>query len=79
MDFLPEGTFSRGVTGGLLVGMAWFVLVCLYRSVRRIVHFGPWAWLKSAFTIDRDSLSLFLVLLLLLLATVLCFPPGRPA
>jgi hypothetical protein len=77
MDWLPEGTFDRGVVGGLLVGMAWFILVCLYRSMLTIGHFGLWSWLKSAFKIEQGSLGLVLCLLILLLVTLLCFPPVR--
>jgi hypothetical protein len=77
MDWLPAGTFDRGVVGGVLVGMAWFVLVCLCRTVVYMAQFGVWSWLKSAFRIEEGSLGLFLVLLILLLATLLCFPPGR--
>ena len=78
MDWLPDGTFDRGVAGGLLVGMGWFVLVCLGRSASFIGEYGIWAWLKSAFKIEHGSLGLILVLLLLLLATLLCFPRVRP-
>ena len=77
MDWLPEGTFSKGAVGGLIVGMGWFVLVCLGRSVLHIARFGLWSWLKSALTIRHDSLGLFLVLLLLLLVVVLLYPPLR--
>jgi hypothetical protein len=77
MDYLPAGTFDRGVIGGLLVGMLWFVLVGLYRSALYIGEFGFWRWLKSAFQIRQDSLGLILLLLILLLITVLTFPPQR--
>ena len=77
MEWLPEGTFDRGAVSGLLLGMAWFVLVCLYRSLLYMGQFGIWSWLKSAFKIEQGSLGLVLVLLLLLLVTVLIFPPLR--
>ena len=77
MDYLPAGTFDRGVIGGLLVGMLWFVLVGLYRSALYIGEFGLWNWLKSAFRIQQDSLGMILLLLILLLITVLTFPPLR--
>jgi hypothetical protein len=77
MDWLPEGTFDRGVVSGLLVGMAWFVLVSLYRSALYIGEFGLWRWLTSALRIEQDSLGLILLLLILLLVTVLTFPPVR--
>jgi hypothetical protein len=73
-DFpLPEGTFTHGVVGGLLVGMAFFVLVCLLRALAHIREFGLWNYLKSAFRIDNDSMGLFLVLLTLLLVVILFF------
>ena len=77
MDFLPPGTFDRGVVGGVLAGMLWFVLVSLYRSARYVGQFGFWRWLGSAFRIEQDSLGLILLLLVLLLVTVLVFPPLR--
>jgi hypothetical protein len=79
MDWLPEGTFDRGVARGLILGMAWFVLVCLGRSVVHIARCGLWSWLKSAFAIRHDSLGLFLGLLILLLVVVLLYPPLRSA
>lgn len=77
MEWLPAGTFDRGVIGGLLVGMVWFVLVSLYRSALYIGQFGLWRWLTSAVRIEQGSLGLILLLLLLLLVTVLTFPPLR--
>jgi hypothetical protein len=77
MNWLPEGTFDRGVVRGLLVGMAWFILVSLYRSAVTIAQFGLWRWLTSAFRIEHGSLGMILLLLVLLLVTVLCFPPVR--
>jgi hypothetical protein len=77
MDLLPEGTFDRGVVGGVLVGLAWFVLVSLYRSGHYIGQFGLWRWLTSAFRIEEGSLGLILLLLILLLVTVVIFPPLR--
>jgi hypothetical protein len=77
MDYLPAGTFDRGVVGGLLVGMAWFIVVALYRSALYIGEFGLWRWLTSAFRIEQGSLGLILLLLILLLVTVLVFPPLR--
>ncbi len=73
MDWIPDGIFTRGVAGGLLVGMAWFVLVCLIRAFIHIRQFGLWNYLKSALTIENDSLGLFVVLLVLLLVTILFF------
>jgi hypothetical protein len=78
MDWLPAGTFDRGVVGGVTVAMGWFALVCLYRSLHYILEFGIWSWLTSALKIHRGSLGLILLLLGLLLAVVLCFPPTRP-
>ena len=70
---LPEGTFAMGAGGGLLVGMAFFVLVCLSRAAARIRTFGLWNYLTSALKIEQDSLGLFLVLLVLLFVTILFF------
>jgi len=73
MDWLPDGWFDRGFMGGIKIGMALFVLVCLYRAFDRIRTFGLWNYLASALKIEDDSLGLLLVLLLLLLAVILCF------
>jgi len=70
---LPEGTFTIGAVGGLLVAMAFFVVVCLWRAFDRIRTFGFWNYLTSALTIENDSLGLFLVLLILLFVTILLF------
>ena len=70
---LPEGTFAIGAVGGLLVGMAFFVLVCLARAWDRIRTFGLWNYLCSALKIEQDSLGTFLVLLVLLFVTLLFF------
>ncbi len=78
MEWLPAGTFDRGVAGGMMVAMAWFVVVCLYRSLHYIAEFGLWSWLTSALKIERDSLGLILLLLGLLVAALICFPPTRP-
>lgn len=75
-NWLPEGTFSHGVVGGLVVGMAFFVLVCLLRALVHIREYGLWNYLKGAFRIDNDSMGLFLVLLILLLVVVLFFRPA---
>jgi len=74
-EWIPPGTFSRGVVGGLLIGVAFFVLACLLRAFAHIREYGLWAYLKSAFRIDNDSMGLFLVLLILLLVVVLFFRP----
>jgi len=68
---LPDGTFDRGVLGGIAVGMVFFVFVALLRAFHRIRDFGLWNYLKSALRIERDSLGLFLTLLGLLLVVVL--------
>ena len=73
MDFLPDGWFDRGVMGGIMFGMAFFVLVCLLRAVDRIRTFGLWNYLASALKIENDSLGLVLALLLCLLAAILVF------
>jgi hypothetical protein len=73
MSFLPDGWFDRGVVGGLMIGMAFFVLVCLARAVDRIRTFGLWNYLASALKIEDDSLGLLLGLLLLLLVVILVF------
>jgi hypothetical protein len=70
---LPEGTFAVGAVGGFVVAIAFFVLVCLARSAARIRIFGLWSYLCSALKIERDSLGLFLVLLVLLFVTLLVF------
>jgi hypothetical protein len=71
--WLPEGTFSHGVVGGLLVGMGFFVLVCLLRALAHIREYGLWNYLKSTFRVQNDSLGLFLGLLTLLLVVTLFF------
>lgn len=71
MDWIPDGTFDRGVAGGVLLGMAFFVGVCLLRAFARIRAFGLWNYLCSALAIEDDSLGLFLTLLVLLLAALL--------
>lgn len=73
LDWLPEGTFDRGMVGGVLVGMAFFVFVCLLRAFARIRTFGLWNYLGSALKIEDDSLGLFLVLLVLLLVVLLVY------
>jgi hypothetical protein len=79
LDFpIPEGTFSHGVVGGLIAGMAFFVLVCLLRALAHIREYGLWNYLRSAFRIDNDSMGLVLVLLILLLVVVLFFRPDGP-
>jgi len=76
--WLPEGTFSKGAVGGFVVGIAFFVLVCISRAVTRIWTFGLWNYLKSAFRIENDSLGLILLLLVLLLVTILFFRGVNP-
>ena len=71
MDFLPDGWFNRGVMGGIMFGMMFFVLVCLHRAFNRIRTFGLWNYLASALKIEDDSLGLLLALLVLLLAAIL--------
>ena len=45
MDYLPAGTFDRGVIGGLLVGMLWFVLVGLIHDLGKVLClFGEPQW-----------------------------------
>ncbi len=73
MELLPDGWFQRGFLGGIVIGMAFFVLVCLYRAFDRIRTFGLWNYLASALKIENDSLGLLLGLLLVLLAVLLCF------
>jgi hypothetical protein len=70
---LPEGTFTVGAVGGCLAAMGFFVLVCLWRAFDRIRTFGLWNYLTSALKIETDSLGLFLLLLVLLFATLLIF------
>jgi hypothetical protein len=70
---LPAGTFDHGVVGGLLLGMAFFILVSLARAAATIREYGLWSYLKGAFRIQNDSLGLFLVLLVLLFVTILFF------
>jgi len=78
MDWLPTGTFDTGVVGGLVVGMSWFLLVCLGRSAVHIHRDGLWCWMKSALKIEHDSLGLILLLLILLLIVVLLFRVQLP-
>lgn len=86
MDFteIPQGTLTRGVIGGLLVAMGFFVFVCLMRALAYIRVYGIWSYLKGAFRIQNDSLGLFLVLLMLLFVVLLFFraeasvDPGLP-
>lgn len=73
---LPDGTFDRGVLGGIVVGMIFFIFVALLRAYQRIRAFGLWNYLKSALTIQRDSLGLFLTLLVLLLVVILGYRRG---
>jgi hypothetical protein len=70
---LPDGTFHRGVVGGVLLGMVFFVAVCFLRALVYIREYGLWSYLKGAFRIQNDSLGLFLVLLILLFVVVLFF------
>jgi len=70
---LPAGTFERGVVGGVLLAMAFFVLVCLMRALVYIRQYGVASYLKGAFRIQNDSLGLFLILLVLLLVVILFF------
>lgn len=65
---------TKGVVGGLLAGMTLLVLVAFLRTAARIRRNGLWSWLKSALCIERDSLGLFLTLLVLLLVVVLIYP-----
>jgi hypothetical protein len=74
--WLPDGIWDKGVVGGLLVAMAFFVLVCLGRAATAIRRYGLWCYLKSALRIDNDSLGLVLVLLILLLVVIVLFGPG---
>lgn len=75
MDYgwLPDGIFDRGVVGGVLVGMLFFVVVCLMRAFAYVREYGLWSYLKGAFRIHDDSLGLFLLLLVLLFVVVLFF------
>ena len=73
MDWLPEGTIDRGMVGGVLLGMLFFVLVCLMRAFARIREFGLWNYLCSALKIEDDSLGLFLTLLGLLLVVIVVY------
>ncbi len=73
LSWLPPGIFDRGVVGGVLVAMGFFVFVCLLRAGSYIRVYGLWSYLKSAFRIQNDSLGLFLVLLVLLFVTILFF------
>jgi len=76
MDFtLPDGTFNRGVVGGVLLAMVFFVLVCLLRALVYIREYGVWSYLKGAFRVQNDSLGLVLVLLVLLFVVILFFRP----
>jgi hypothetical protein len=73
LSWVPSGIFDRGVVGGALLAMGFFVLVCLMRAWCYIRVYGLWSYLKSAFRIENDSLGLFLVLLVLLFVTILFF------
>ncbi|HLY11565.1 MAG TPA: hypothetical protein VKW04_19850 [Planctomycetota bacterium] len=73
IQWLPAGTVDHGVVGGMLLGMAFFVVVCLMRALAAIREYGLWNYLKGALRIQNDSLGLFLVLLVLLLVTLLIF------
>ena len=73
LNVLPAGTFDHGVVGGVLVAMAFFVLVCLMRALVYIREYGILSYLKGAFRIQNDSLGLVLTLLVLLLVVVLFF------
>jgi len=73
LSWLPPGIFDRGVVGGALLAMGFFVLVCLMRAGSYIRVYGLWSYFKSAFRIENDSLGLFLVLLVLLFITILFF------
>ena len=77
-EWLPAGTFSHGVVGGLLAAMAFFVFVCLMRAFTHIREYGLWSYLKGAFRIDNDSMGLFLVLLTALLVVALFFRSDAP-
>jgi hypothetical protein len=72
--WIPDGTITKGVVGGLLAGMTFFVLVAFMRTAVRIRRTGLWNWMKSSLSIERDSLGLFLVLLVLLLVVLLVYP-----
>jgi hypothetical protein len=72
----PDGTLERGAVGGLIVGMLFFVLVCLLRAAHYVRRYGIWRYLKSALKIENDSLGLFLILLMLLGVVVLFFRAG---
>jgi hypothetical protein len=70
---LPAGTFDRGVLGGVVLAMIFFILVCLMRAFVSIRDYGVLIYLKGAFRIHHDSLGLVLLLLALLLVVVLVF------
>jgi len=70
---LPAGTFDRGVLGGVLLAMVFFILVCLMRAFASIRDYGVLSYLKGAFRIHNDSLGLVLLLLVLLLVVMLFF------
>jgi hypothetical protein len=70
---LPPGTFDRGVVGGVLLALAFFVFICLLRALAYVREYGVLSYLKSAFHIRNDSLGVFLVLLGLLLVVLLFF------
>ena len=73
VDWLPAGTFNHGDVGGVLLAMAFFILVCLMRALVYIREYGVVSYLKGAFRIQNDSLGLVLVLLVLLLVVILFF------
>jgi hypothetical protein len=70
---LPAGTFDRGVLGGVILAMVFFVFVCLMRALVHIRDYGLLGYLKGAFRIHSDSLGLVLMLLGLLLVVILFF------
>jgi len=73
LNYLPAGTFDRGVVGGVLLAMAFFVAVCLMRSFAFVREFGIVSYLKGTFRIQKDSLGTILLLLVLLFVVTLFF------
>jgi len=73
LNGLPPGTFDRGVVGGVLLALAFFVFVCLLRALAYVREYGVLRYLKGALQIRNDSLGLFLLLLGLLLVVLLFF------
>lgn len=73
LNYLPAGTFDRGVIGGVLLAMVFFVVVCLTRSGAYIREFGVVSYLKGALRIQKDSLGMILLLLVLLFVVTLFF------